>query len=279
MMNPATNDQGMASPSSCVSPLMQRLGQRYEDLVGPQQAQKTLQSPGQQQQQQSITYNTGSSDMLIMPEIPVLPLSDTALGFGQSRVETILSTTQFRRKASKSVKYPRNRPRHGSNRQFVKDRHHEQGRHRGAPKPKPKPLSARSPRSRKYHPTAKAVKIVQPPSRKKYSSYNKWAALRLRDGGYSQNTNYNIHGPYLSQTDQYLQDQRETRRKMIAGPFIVHDHKAAVARKAWKEMCEIHCPGPYRPNALHVNREEDKLKWMSEYNWDSTPGYPLKHDG
>ena len=167
-------------------------------------------------------------------------------------------------------------------------------------------LSARSPRSRACHTHSTKVKIVQPQQRKRparqdcgacsaqqwlgthfcvlllyiffdmqVSTYKKWAALRLRDGGYHQ-TGVHIDGPFKDQTEKDAEEYREGKKKWLGGPFIVVPATAAAAHRAWKQKCDIGSPGKWQggPDTM-LGRPEEKHKWVSDYRWDPTVDFPI----
>ena len=137
-------------------------------------------------------------------------------------------------------------------------------------------MSARSPRSRACHTHSTKIVRMRPAERKRpKSTYKKWAALRLKDGGYHQ-TGVHIDGPFKDQTEKDAEEYREGKKKWVGGPFIVVPATAAAAHRAWKQKCDIGSPGKWQggPDTM-LGRPERRDKWVSDYRWDQTVDFPI----
>jgi hypothetical protein len=100
--------------------------------------------------------------------------------------------------------------------------------------------TSRSQRSIQLHGSPGKVVRMPPPRRAPYCAYRKLQQDKVRNVKALEKLAQN---PYFTSWELVMQDEAERRAKFINGPFVVTDHRAAVAKREVAMMASTQPPG------------------------------------
>lgn len=123
-------------------------------------------------------------------------------------------------------------------------------------------VTPRSLHSKKKHAVVKKIVRVKPRTNKPFCNVRKYDKMVKRD---HVRKNEHRADPFYTMWEKELESNAESRKHWVAGPFIVTDHKAAVARRERIEASDrsgLIADGEYK-DPKPIGRDVHKTKFLT----------------